>query len=441
MTPGESGAVLSESSTHARSSCGRRRVVGRRPRELELLVARQRRREVHARQHGAGRKPRLARFPAGHVGRIEEDLPHVAERDPRVVQRQAPPADVLDRADRELDRPGVARVAVALVPELPRHQHLAHHRAHVVAALEVDGRHAVDELLVDVAELRDEEAVQLAGQIGGRVRAARERRDEIEAVLHPAARRARRNGLRSVGVDRKGEGLRARVVLPGVVEEGRGTRRCAAPRQIPSGEHARRGVDVGLGVVADAHGEELHDLAAEVLLRHRAGVGAAVEPDQHRRVLGDLDQECLEVAERVVAQHLDLPADTARILARLRGHVARRFGRGRRARQLRVRRREVVVPEERHLLLERAVGVQHPEQPPLLRVGDDGVGLRTPGPPSQSARILAARSSYRRRRRSARSRSAHRPHRRIPACDRRPARRAAHRNRRAAADARIADRR
>src|SRR5262249_18821072 len=32
--------------------------------------------------------------------------------------------------------------------------------------------------------------------------------------------------------------------------------------------------------------------------------------------------------------------------------------------------REVVVPEERHLLLERTVRVHHPEQPPLPRVGD-----------------------------------------------------------------------
>ena len=43
-----------------------------------------------------------------------------------------------------------------------------------------------------------------------------------------------------------------------------------------------------------------------------------------------------------------------------------------RPRDLRVRGGEVVVPEERHLLLERAVRMHHPEQPPLARVGDDG---------------------------------------------------------------------
>ncbi len=66
----------------------------------------------------------------------------------------------------------------------------------------------------------------------------------------------------------------------------RRTRACSvrrSARQVPAGEDARRRVDVGLGVVADAHGEELHDLAAEVLLRHRPGVGAPVEPDEHRR--------------------------------------------------------------------------------------------------------------------------------------------------------------
>ena len=41
---------------------------------------------------------------------------------------------------------------------------------------------------------------------------------------------------------------------------------------------------------------------------------------------------------------------------------------------LRVGRREVVVPEERHLLLERTVAVHHPEQPSLPRVEDVGRG-------------------------------------------------------------------
>ena len=44
------------------------------------------------------------------------------------------------------------------------------------------------------------------------------------------------------------------------------------------------------------------------------------------------DEDVAEISERVVAQHLDLPAHAARILAGLRRHVARRFGRRRRCR-------------------------------------------------------------------------------------------------------------
>ena len=102
----------------------------------------------------------------------------------------------------------------------------------------------------------------------------------------------------------------------------------------------------------------------------RLRVRPAVEPDEHRRVLGDLDQDVAEVAERVVAQHLDLAAHAAGILGRFGGHVARGLGGASDARHLAVAGREVVVPEERHLLLERPLAVHHPEQPPLPGVED-----------------------------------------------------------------------
>ena len=150
----------------------------------------------------------------------------------------------------------------------------------------------------------------------------------------------------------------------------RSVHRRARARQIPPGEDARRGIHVGLGVVADAHREELHDFPAEVFLRARPRVRAAVEPDEHRRVFGDVDQDVFEVGQRVVAQHFHLAAHAAGILRRLRRHVARAFGRAKRAGDFRVTRREVVVPEERHLLLQRPVRVQHPEQPPLAGIAD-----------------------------------------------------------------------
>ena len=154
----------------------------------------------------------------------------------------------------------------------------------------------------------------------------------------------------------------------GAVEEfvtGAAVGHVARTLQVPAAEHARGGVHVRFRVVADAHREQFHDLATEVLLRLRFRVRAAVEPHEHRRVLRDVQQDVAEVPERVVAQHLDLAADFRRILRRLRRHVARAFGGAVRARDLVVAGGEVVVPEERHLLLERTVAVDHPEQPAL----------------------------------------------------------------------------
>jgi hypothetical protein len=94
-------------------------------------------------------------------------------------------------------------------------------------------------------------------------------------------------------------------------------------------------------------------------------IRVAIEPEQHRRVLGDVEQEVTEISKRVVAEHFDLTADTAGILAWFRRHVARGFCGADKAGNLRVAGGEVVVPEERHLLLKRTIAMDHPEQPAL----------------------------------------------------------------------------
>ena len=334
----------------------RRAVLLRGRQQVELLVVRERRDEVHARQHRAGRKPRLARVPAAHVRRLVESLSHVRHRRDRVVDGEAAPPDVLQRTHDEFHRPRVAGIVRPAVPELRRQEHLAHDLAHVVAALQVHAGDPIDERGIGIAELADEEAPQLSREIAAGVRVRRQRVDQIDAVLHAGVGRPRRYGLVAVRIDRKAEGLRRRLVVCGAVEEfvtGAAVGHVARTLQVPAAEHARGGVHVRFRVVADAHREQFHDLAAEVLLRLRFRVRAAVEPHEHRRVLRDVQQDVAEVPERVVAQHLDLAADFRRILRRLRRHVARAFG------------GEVVVPEERHLLLERTVAVDHPEQPAL----------------------------------------------------------------------------
>jgi hypothetical protein len=70
----------------------------------------------------------------------------------------------------------------------------------------------------------------------------------------------------------------------------------------PAGEGARRLLDVLLAVLAFAQGEELHQLAREVLVRLAAAIGRRVEVDDHRRILRYRVQQRAEVAERVPAQ-------------------------------------------------------------------------------------------------------------------------------------------
>src|SRR4029450_9976190 len=163
--------------------------------------------------------------------------------------------------------------------------------------------------------------------------------------------------------NRKREFLGGGVVLGGDVAE-----RVVSvlwTREVPSGEDARAGVDVRFGERVDAHGEEVHQLTREVLLRFALHVGPAVEPYEHRRVLRHSDEEIPEVAERELTKKLDLALHLIRIFARLCSHVPRAFVGAERTGDLAVRGREVVVPEQRHLLLERTTGVDHSKEPAL----------------------------------------------------------------------------
>ena len=180
------------------------------------------------------------------------------------------------------------------------------------------------------AELADEEAVQLCRQIARRCSdcaASALIRSRPSCMPSAAARAGNRPA--AVGVDREAERLRGGVVLAGVVDELvvlRAVGRGAGARQVPAGEHARAGIDVVLGEGPDAHREQLHDLAARsspaaspcVFVRPSSQTSIAVS-------FAMLTQDVAEVAERVVAQHLDLAAHPPRILRRLRRHVARRL--------------------------------------------------------------------------------------------------------------------
>src|SRR5215218_3535410 len=110
---------------------------------------------------------------------------------------------------------------------------------------------------------------------------------------------------------------------------------------------------------AGAEREELHQLTRVVLVRRPLGVVRPREPEQHRRIAGDGQQQVVEppqpvpAEKRVLAEHQSLRADAL------------------------VRRREPVVPDERHALDQWTAAAHHAVEPPEVVVAP-GVPRREP---------------------------------------------------------------
>ena len=139
----------------------------------------------------------------------------------RAVQREAGVADFLQRARDELDRPRIAReVALRRSRTRARRQHGAHDGAMWQSLCRYTPAMRSTNESSGGLDLADEKRPQLARQAPRRFPGgARARRCRSTPSCMPSARRARRNRLRSVGIDRKTERLRGRIVLCGVVEE------------------------------------------------------------------------------------------------------------------------------------------------------------------------------------------------------------------------------
>ena len=136
------------------------------------------------------------------------------------------------------------------------------------------------------------------------------------------------------------------VDLSGVVGEGRRLLEAAAGiLPDPAGEGPGGLADVALGVMPGAQGEQLEELAGEVLVGLVLLAGPAVEPDEHGRVGDDRLQERGEAAQGVGPQRLVLPV-----------HERDRL-------DLLVAGGEVAVPEEGELLAERVGPVEDAVEP------------------------------------------------------------------------------
>ncbi len=136
-------------------------------------------------------------------------------------------------------------------------------------ALQVDGREPVDEARSGVAVSLTKNATASSPDAARSSDGWPARRsDRGRPACPPTADRA---GIvrAAVRVDGEAERLGARLVLVRVVDEAERCRASATRARaasVPAREHARGRVDVGFGVVADAAGEQLHQLAAEVFL-------------------------------------------------------------------------------------------------------------------------------------------------------------------------------
>ena len=119
----------------------------------------------------------------------------------------------------------------------------------------------------------------------------------------------------------------------------------------PAGEGAGGFPHVNLGVIADTHGEEFQKLAAPVLVDGVPMVLVVVQPEDHGRVLGHLDQQIFIAAQAVVPEHVQLYQHLVTIV------------------YLGVAGGEHVVPEQRHLFNQRLLGVDHAVYPSGLTQG------------------------------------------------------------------------
>ena len=211
-------------------------------------------------------------------------------------------------------------------------------RLRVARRFDVPGRH--------LGFVGDEEVVEMAADEAGAGGLFEDDVDDVEAV---EVARAPEEGLLAVVVL-----FGAELVLEeeAVVGHARHLRADG-----PAGEGAGALEDIGLGVVADAEREQFEQLAAPVFVGRALVVLVVVEPVNHGRVLRQHDQQVAVVARAVIAPHVDLRDQVIVVV-----HLGVAGG-------------EDMVPEERHFLFQRALGVDHLEEPVgRARRGDRAAG-------------------------------------------------------------------
>ena len=300
--------------------------------------------EVDAFGQDAAVDPFLAGVPTLDRGRVEQLLAHQFGGIGVVRHaggRRAPGPDQLENAGdqfgRAFDLSEAGRLEEAAVEE--RAQDVAHlsFRFQVGVRQELNRIGILGRLDIPGGDLRlvgDEEVVEMAGdETGG----SRLRNDDVDDVVAVEVAGAAEEGLLAVIVV-----IGAEVEMGGIEAVGVDGRRL---REGPAGEGACAVLDVVLRVVAHAHREQFQQFASIVLVGFAFAVLVVVQPVDHGRVHGEFEQYGAHIAHADAAEQIDLVVHRHDMLA------------------LGISGGKDMMPEERHLLFQRAFAVDHAVDP------------------------------------------------------------------------------
>ena len=329
--------------------------------------------EVDAPHQGAAVNPLGAGVPPFDAGRVQQGLAHVGRLHAQgheaglgsalEVAHQVHGADHNLRGALHLGEAGGLGLEEVRVEQHPQGLRHVVAGAYEGVADYVDGDGVPGRVVLPRRHLLlvgHEEVVQVAGDEPGRRRLPD---DDVYDVVAVEVALVAEEGLLSIVVV-----LGLVLELPGEAAQGQARN---LRRDGPAGEGPGALEHVLLGVVAHAHREELQELPAPVLVGLVLVVLVVVQPENHGRVLGQLDQQFPVVAHAVLAEHVYLLQHLVAVV-----HLGVAGG-------------EDVVPEEGHLLLEGPGGVNHlPHVVGLAVVGHSAGQLGAGGVPEEEVLVV-----------------------------------------------------
>ena len=300
--------------------------------------------EIDAAHQGAAVNPLGTGVPAFHAGRVQQVLTHIARLPGQVADAGSGELGAAHQSQRTHNHFSGALQASepGLLEEFGVKQH-PEHRANVVIRFDKSIGQKINGGLIagrgyrpsrDLSLVGDEEIVEVAGDELGSCRLAANDVDDVFAV-------------KCAGFAQ--ESLFSVVVVLILIFKEPVSPADGAARKLgadgPTGESPGTLPNVNLGIVANAHAEQLQQLTTPIFVDGIGRVFAVVQPVNHRRVFGQLQQQLLVVAHALVPEQHDHVVDFV-VVVHL-GHA----------------RGEHLVPEQGHFFGQGLTGVQHGPHP------------------------------------------------------------------------------